>query len=183
MKILKKQLRKLIAEKKREYTNHELKELSSGLFNKLEESSCFINAHNILLYYSLPDEVYTHDFIDKWCKEKNILLPVVVGDNLELRQYTSPKDLRIGAYHILEPVGEKWNKLNEIDLCIIPGVAFDHECRRLGRGKGYYDRLLPLLNSYKIGICFEFQLISTIPEEPFDIRMDAVWTEKGEIRE
>ena len=61
-----------------------------------------------------------------------------------------------------------------IDLAVVPRVAFDKEGCRLGRGKGYYDRLLPLINCYKIGICFPFQLYDSIPTEKFDIKMDEV---------
>lgn len=90
-------------------------------------------------------------------KEK-ILLPVVIGNDLELRVYTSPADLAIGAYGIEEPTGALFTDYATIDLVIVPGVAFDRDGNRLGRGKGYYDRLLPRIPSaYKVGICFPFQ--------------------------
>ena len=67
--------------------------------------------------------------------------------------------------------------ITEITFAVIPGVAFDHTGNRLGRGKGYYDRLLPHLSkAFKVGICFPYQLIETIPTEPFDIPMDSVIT-------
>ena len=66
-----------------------------------------------------------------------------------------------------------------IELSIIPGVSFDKAGNRLGRGKGYYDKLLPFLQSYNIGICYQFQARETIPAEPFDQAMDEVWTEAG----
>ena len=66
-----------------------------------------------------------------------------------------------------------------IDLVIVPGVAFDRDGNRLGRGKGYYDRLLPRIPSaYKVGICFPFQIIEEVPAEPFDIRMDEIITQQ-----
>jgi len=123
------------------------------LLNKLEQHPLFIAAKTVLLYYSLGDEVQTHDFIEKWYRQKDILLPVVKGDILELRRYTA----------------------------IIPGVSFDKNGNRLGRGKGYYDRLLPQLHSYNVGICFDFQVSDEIPTESFDKPMHEVWTEKGKI--
>lgn len=66
----------------------------------------FRAAHIVLLYYSLKDEVDTHEFVRKWSREKRILLPVVVGDDLELRVYTGPEDLATGSYGIEEPTGE-----------------------------------------------------------------------------
>lgn len=143
----------------------------------LEAHPAFKTANTILLYHSLKDEVDTHMFIQKWSKKKNILLPVVVGEDLELRRYTSPQDLAIGSYGILEPVGKPIASYTSIDLIIVPGVAFDHHGHRLGRGKGYYDRLLPQIpHAYKIGICFPYQLMEEIPTEPFDICMDEILT-------
>lgn len=150
---------------------------SADLLAVLEAHPAFQAAHTVLLYHSLKDEVHTHAFIEKWQGKKNILLPVVVGEDLELRHYTGPKDLRIGSYGIEEPVGKQFTDYAQLDLAIVPGVAFDPQGHRLGRGKGYYDRLLPLLpHTYKIGICFPFQYIEHIPVEPYDIPMDEVIT-------
>lgn len=130
-----------------------------------------------MLYHSLKDEVDTHAFIRKWSREKRILLPVVTGDDLELRLYTGPEDLTVGAYGIEEPTGALFTDYSTIDLIVVPGVAFDRDGNRLGRGKGYYDRLLPRIPSaYKIGICFPFQVVDEVPAEPFDIRMDEIIT-------
>lgn len=124
----------------------------------------------------MKDEVQTHSFIEKWSQTKRIVLPVVVGDVLELRLYTGPADLAIGSYGIAEPIGEPFTDYADIHLVVVPGVAFDAAGHRLGRGKGYYDKLLPLIAAPKIGICFPFQLIEEVPAEPFDICMNAVIT-------
>lgn len=153
--------------------------LSISLLNKLETLPEFACAKTILLYHSLPDEVFTHEFAEKWKDSKTVLLPVVIGEELELRIYTGKQDLAIGAYGIEEPAGTPFEEFNKIDFAIIPGVSFDASCNRLGRGKGYYDRLLPKLTSaYKIGICFSFQVCEQIPIEEFDMGMNAVLTEK-----
>lgn len=122
----------------------------------------------------MKDEVYTHTFMEKWSKRKHILLPVVQGDELEIRSYHDPSDLTLGAYGIKEPVGAVFHDYTRIDLVIAPGVAFDTSGSRLGRGKGYYDKLLAKLTAYKIGICFPFQLLDEIPAEEFDIQVDEV---------
>ena len=138
----------------------------------------------MLLYHSLPDEVDTHAFIRRWSARKRILLPVVKGDDLELRLYTGDDCLTEGAFHIDEPTGTAFTDYAAIDLAVIPGVAFDRRGNRLGRGKGYYDRLLPRIpTAYKLGLCFPFQLLDQIPAEAHDIPMDEVLTAVSSINE
>ena len=179
MREQKKQLRKLIKEEKKRQPADVLLANSSTLLNHIEKHSYFIAAQTILCYYSLGDEVYTHAFVEKWHTQKKILLPVVKGEVLELRHYTGKNCLKVGAFNIEEPMGEPFTDYNEIELGIIPGVSFDQQGNRLGRGKGYYDKLLPLLHTYNIGICYQFQAREEIPSEPFDQKMNEVWTEEG----
>ncbi|MDE5710183.1 MAG: 5-formyltetrahydrofolate cyclo-ligase [Bacteroides sp.] len=177
MKEKKKELRKQVALLKTRHSSSATRQ-SAEIVAALEAHPAFRAANTILLYHSLKDEVNTHAFIRKWSREKRILLPVVVGDDLELRLYTGAEDLAIGAYSIEEPTGARFTDYAAIDLVIVPGVAFDRNGNRLGRGKGYYDRLLPRIPSaYKIGICFPFQVVEEVPAEPFDIRMDEIITQ------
>ena len=180
MKEQKKQLRKDIREEKKRHLPDELMAYSSALLEQIEKHPRFIASHTVLMYHSLSDEVQTHAFVEKWYKVKKVLLPVVRGDILVLRHYTGKDSLEIGAFNIEEPSGEDFKNYHEIELGIIPGVSFDHYGNRLGRGKGYYDKLLPLLtHAYNIGICYSFQAREKIPAEPFDRKMDEVWTEEG----
>ena len=106
-----------------------------------------------------------------------VLLPVVVGDDLELRLYQGEDSLRAGAYNIMEPVGPLFppEAYGQIELAIVPGMAFDAAGHRLGRGKGYYDRLLPrLASAYKVGVCYPFQFIADVPSEEHDVAMNEV---------
>lgn len=133
-------------------------------------------ATTVLLYHALSDEVDTSLLLQQ--TDKRILLPVVVGEELELREYDGR--LEKGAYGIMEPKGESNALLdgNKAEaLAIVPGMAFDMAGHRLGRGKGYYDRLfasLPSTDVYKIGICYDFQLLEEVPAETHDIVMDEV---------
>lgn len=153
------------------------------MLDKLTDHPRFKEAKTVLLYYSLPDEVQTHEFVKRISQEKQVVLPVVKGDELELRRYSGKADLKKGSFGIDEPTGEIVTDFSDIDIAIIPGVGFDKQGNRLGRGKGYYDRLLPKLQSYNIGICFSFQIVPEIPIEPFDCPMDEVWTQEGCISE
>ena len=144
---------------------------------KLEGNEHFVHARTVLLYYSLNDEVCTHEFIDKWCKSKQIVLPKVQGNELTLHPYSDIDSLQKGAYGILEPCSESLHKDYAIDLAIIPGVAFDKEGHRLGRGKGYYDRLFAqprMQQVYKIGLAFPFQILHEVVSDSHDIKMDEV---------
>lgn len=177
MKERKKELRKQIASEKTKYSASSLKALSDEILTRLEAQPAFKEAQTILLYHSMKDEVHTHSFIEKWSKRKTIILPVVVGDVLELRHYTGTEDLKPGAYGIAEPTGELFTDYETIDFAVIPGVAFDLSGHRLGHGKGYYDKLLPkLATAVKAGICFPFQVVEEVPTEPFDILMDIIIT-------
>jgi 5-formyltetrahydrofolate cyclo-ligase len=129
------------------------------------------------LYHSLSDEVNTHLFIEEWCLKKQLLLPVVVGEELELRLFQNMNELKIGSFSIAEPTGPLFTDYAKIDFVAVPGMAFDRNGHRLGRGKGYYDRLLPkLTNAYKAGICFPYQVVNEVPVEPTDITMDGIIT-------
>ena len=127
----------------------------------------------------MDDEVYTHDFVKRWYKEKTLLLPCVDGDDLLLRQYTGPDSMQPGPqFGIPEPVGPVFEALEQVQMIVVPGVAFDHNKNRMGRGRGFYDRLLKSTpNAVKVGVAFSFQLFDTIPTEPFDVPMDEVISE------
>lgn len=154
-------------------------DLSGKILENLERTEVFRNASCVAIYHAIPGEVQTASFIEKWYLKKKILLPVIEGDDLLLLPYTGSESLKASVFGILEPtlngpaISEK-----DIDLIVVPGIAFDRERNRMGRGKGYYDRLLSTLQAPKVGICFGFQLLPSIPVEPFDKKMDLVITEK-----
>ena len=173
----KKEIRAYIRALKKQYTNEELVELSRPVTDKLLKHKKVKEAQTILMYYSLADEVYTHDTITKLVNmNKTVLLPRVIDDeNMIICNYKSDKDLSEGAFHIMEPIGEEFTDYNKIELCIVPGMSFDSNNNRLGRGKGYYDRFLAKVpNSYKIGVCFDFQKLKEIPSGKYDINVDEV---------
>lgn len=133
-----------------------------------------MKAQRVLLFHSLPDEVDTHSLIERYRSTKTILLPSVVSDHLELHEYGTEASSTVGAFNIIESEGRivPISEYQDIELAIIPGVAFDKEGNRLGRGKGYYDRLLPLLKCHTIGLCYPFQMVEQVPHEPHDIKVD-----------
>lgn len=171
----KKELRQYIKTLKREHTKEQLLQQSEKILKQLEQHPAFQKAHNIMLYSSLPDEVQTLKFLEKWRNKKRIILPTVVGDDIIPVELTNDTDFILGDFNILEPQNEPYQ--GNFDLIVVPGVAFDKNGNRIGRGKGYYDRFLcKYPNVNKIGICFDFQLVDKIPTEPNDIKMDEIIT-------
>jgi len=171
------ELRRYIREQKRQFTGTELEELSLPVIGRLLSHPAVISAGTILMYYSLPDEVNTHDAVKRLAgKGKHVLLPRVKdGGNMEIRVYESQDDMQKGCYGIMEPTGRLFVDYDKIDVAVIPGMSFDNANNRLGRGKGYYDRFLSKVpHIYKIGVCFDFQKLPVIPASAHDIKMDVV---------
>jgi 5-formyltetrahydrofolate cyclo-ligase len=172
-----------IRELKKKFSLEEKLKFSESIFKKISSSEIFQKSQTILLYWSLEDEVHTHKFINEWENRKTLLLPAIVNNDLEIRSFKNENTLiKSDNMGIMEPEGDEYRDLESIDLAIIPGMAFDKQNNRMGRGKGYYDRLLPkLTNVYKIGICFSFQLLIEIPVTENDVKMDCIITEQTAI--
>ena len=171
----KKALRIEIRQLKRACPLEERRRKSLSVWEKVERDEVFQQAETVLAYWSMEDEVYTHDFVKRWAGSKTLLLPCVKGDELELRCFDGEERLQPGeGYAIPEPVGELFTDWGKIDLILVPGVAFDKSGNRLGRGKGYYDKVLKQTGAYKLGVCFDFQLVERVPVEPHDVKMDRV---------
>ena len=151
--------------------------LAEKVLAQVEAAPEFMQAKVVLAYYSLPDELFTHAAVARWAESKTILLPKVEGDDLTLHQYCGAESMQKGAFGIMEPAAPQFCDYQSIDLVIVPGVAFDKKCNRLGRGRGYYDKLFGNLlpaNVAKIGVCYPFQIVADVPAEDCDVAMDKV---------
>lgn len=177
---MKQAMRAEVRRRKKQFDREVLDAHSRTIVQRLSESEAWQRARCVLCYYPLADEVDVREALTlALAQGKLVLLPRVVGDDLELLRYESDASLCPGAYGILEPTGEVFPVVRyaEIDLVVVPGMAFDAQGHRLGRGKGYYDRLLPrLTNACRTGVCYGFQLFDEVPNEPHDCVMDAVVT-------
>lgn len=177
---VKTEIRKKIRDLKVLMTEMDRLAAADSVFERLEHTAAFMLAENILMYHSLPDELETVRFLKKWNGKKRFFLPRVAGVNLELLPYNE-SNLKDGYNHIQEPSGSDVFPVEDIEMIVVPGIAFDRKGRRLGRGKGFYDRLLAGSKATKIGIGYEFQLVDEVPTESHDIPMDIVITEKTTI--
>ena len=151
---------------------------AEAVFRMLEQTPAFLMAEHIMVYHSLPDELSTLEFINKWHEKKKFFLPRVNGANLEILPYNRQK-LHLGAFHIEEPDGEDIIPVENIELIIVPGVAFSRKGARVGRGKGFYDRLLADSTAVKVGVAYDFQLVDDIDIEAHDVPVDIVITDKN----
>lgn len=176
----KREIREKIKQMRRMLTEAEKESAAEEVFSTLEKTGAFLMANHILMYHSLPDELSTHAFLKKWGNRKHFYLPRVNGVNLDILPYDESR-LELGAFHIEEPSGDDTVDESEIELIIVPAVAYDRKGNRLGRGKGFYDRLLSTTQAVKIGVGYEFQLIDEIPVEPHDVPMDMVITQYTRI--
>ena len=178
----KKQIRTDIKNLKNNFSSGILAMKSIKVISLLKSQEIFKKSQNILLYFSMADEVKTHDLLEDIYENKNIFLPSINGELLVIKKYLGQDNLvKVGKYQIEEPSNPIIINPNLIDLVIVPGVAFDKNRNRLGRGKGYYDKLLKNSKCYKMGICFDFQLIDEIPTDQHDIKMDMIISESQVI--
>ena len=147
------------------------------VFSTIEKMAMWQQAQHILCYWSLPDELPTHEAVNQWLASgKNIYLPRVVGDDLEIVPYHGAQSLDDNnKFHIGEPVGDAVDATC-LELIIVPAVALDGKRNRLGRGKGFYDRLLSTTACPTIGVACDFQLVDEVPVEPHDRPLDCIVT-------
>ncbi|MCH5330673.1 MAG: 5-formyltetrahydrofolate cyclo-ligase [Alistipes sp.] len=149
---------------------------SRAIFSRVSELPCFGSAVVVGVYASLPDEPLTAEILREWSRCKTVAVPRVEGESINFYRYDAERCVR-GAFGIMEPAPDAEPvSAGELDLLIVPGVAFTREGVRLGRGGGFYDRFLarPELRAFTAGVCFGVQIFDTLPSEPHDRRVDAV---------
>lgn len=136
----------------------------------------FVKRANVVaLFSSLSDEPCTAELIEVLSKKHTIVLPRVCGDAMDFYPY-SKHTLSVGSYGILEPQHGIPVSVAEIDVIVVPGVAFTKSGIRLGRGKGFYDKYMSQkeFRAHKIGVCFSCQFLDELPCDVHDVLMDEV---------
>ena len=158
----------------------ELEKKSSQIFNRLIGLKGIKGAKKILSYVSFKSEVKTKDLID-WLARRGVTvyLPAFDEQNQKyvIRRFGGWDKLKPGPCQILQPTSV--NMIADVDVAIVPGVAFSKSGARLGYGKGVYDRLLLGSKAFKIGIAYDFQIVDSLPQEERDVVMDLVISEKN----
>ena len=175
--MTKKELRKQMKQLK-EAMPLAIKEIEADVvFYTIARMPVWQQAQHILCDWSLPDELPTHEMVNRWLNAgKSIYLPRVKGDDLEIVPYHGAESLDDNnKFHIGEPVGDAVDP-SCLELIIVPAVALDAQRNRLGRGKGFYDRLLSTTHCPTIGVACDFQLVTEVPVEEHDHPLDCVVT-------
>lgn len=188
----KNEIRKKLLDARNGLAEQELIDKSLAISRRIFDNEIFKQSSIIMCYMDFRNEVRTDKIIRNSINAgKRIALPVVKNSNgiRDLIPYEikdPDKDLLPGAYGILEPVAGFVQPVarEDIDLVILPGVAFDLRKHRLGYGAGYYDRFLEFCKPTcaKIGIAYELQMVDEIPAEEHDIAMDLIMTECRTIK-
>ena len=179
-------LRRAMAIRREEIDSLGASQAGTAMADVLSERPEWDDARRVALFASLPDEPDTRPIV-RLAKAagKQVYLPRCTGDRgLEMLAVDDWSDLRVGRFGILEPEeGGRGCSLADLDLILVPGVAFDFDGRRLGRGGGFYDRALSSLQGGAsprlVGVGFAFQLVDRVPAEEHDCGVGAILSERG----
>ena len=171
-------LRKKLRTQRRNLSAEMAAAASSEVCRKLVSLDAFKEAELILAYMSSKNELDVANAVEAAREAgKRIAFPLCIADGgLRLLVPENASAFNAGSYGILEPDPKRSCEVaaEELDLIIVPAVAFDREMQRLGQGGGYYDRLLEKTNAFTVGVGYDFQLVDRIPRENHDASLDCV---------
>lgn len=180
-------LRRLAQFARQQLSTEEKDERSRRIVAKVLALPQYAAAKTVLWYLGVRNEVRTENVVtvELSAAQRRVVVPWCEEGRLLLFQLREMSDLEEGAFGILQPNSELRQLTSrrvapsEVDVALVPGVAFDRQGNRLGHGAGYYDRLLAELppNARLIGLAYECQLLESIPHEPHDVGLDLVATE------
>lgn len=174
-------IRKAVKAVKKQLTAEQRAQAATRAMSAVEALPQFAVAEHVLVYHSLPDELSTIAFIERWAERKHLYLPRVNGDDLDILAYDADR-MHTGAFNIAEPDGNELVEAERIDMVIVPAVAYDRRGNRIGRGKGYYDRLLRRCRALKVGVAYQCQICDDFSPDEFDIAVDVVITDQGIVK-
>jgi 5-formyltetrahydrofolate cyclo-ligase len=166
-------------ERRNRLASQEIAKRSKNIQEFVINTKEFRHANFVGAYFAFGSEVTTELIIERAkTLGKKIALPRVEEDKITFYELSSIKSLIRGSrFGIMEPL--PYGQMSEIDILVVPGIAFDKKGNRLGYGKGYYDRLLSGKRTFSIGLAYSFQLLETLPHDRYDKRLDAIASEDG----
>lgn len=182
---MKKEFRKKVISDRNNQSYESLCKNSSIITQKVLALDCMKTAKNIMLYLDFNNEVKTDELIIKLLSlGKTVSSPITIKEEKKLIPYQIidlKGGVKIGAYGIREPKPEcsPEVEVKDIDVVIVPAVAYDKDCYRLGYGGGFYDRFIERLreDAITVGIAFDLQIFDSVPKEDHDAKLDYIITE------
>ena len=172
-------------QKRRDMTTQIVSKNSDIICKRLFSLECMKNANTVCTFLSAFKEPDTIPIVKKLLSEsRRVAVPISNTDTLTLTlsYIEGCEDLKKGPYGIYEPSVIREAEADDIDVALVPGLAFGRDGSRMGFGKGYYDRLLANGKFIKIGLCYDFQLLDAVPSEAHDVPMDYIITEKETVK-
>lgn len=177
----KQELRKEIKRLNKEWlTPNYRSQASECIVQRLLNLNELKEAKHVALFHALPDEPDLAALLAKLSKEKSLYLPRVEGEFLSFYKYTDEAGLCPGgAFGISEPTAHTSEAVDPalLDLILVPGLAFDKNGNRLGRGKAFYDKFLPQTKAKLVGVVFKYRSLDEVPTDPWDRPMDLLVTD------
>lgn len=184
----KKALRKEILTKRKNLDTAEKENIDEKILDRFFESKYYKEAKKVFIYISYDSEIDTIKIIDKAFKDgKKIYVPRTEFESrvMDAVEITSFDNLIKSSYGILEPsINTPYINPNELDLIVVPGVAFDRKGGRMGYGAGFYDRYFKKINKdnieriTKLALAYDFQVLEEVPMSAQDVPVDYIITEK-----
>lgn len=169
----KQRMRELLIQKRRMLSAEERTAQSELILSQLEKMTVFREAKTVLLYYPKNNEVDVLPLFKRYKRDKVLLLPVTHRNGMTANPYEGNDKMHRGKVGIPEPTTPPFE--GNIDVIIVPAVAFDKEGNRLGRGGGYYDRFLKKqTHATIIGVGYDFQLVDEVPVRKHDQKMHRI---------
>ncbi|MBR2189770.1 MAG: 5-formyltetrahydrofolate cyclo-ligase [Eubacterium sp.] len=177
--MTKEQYRKLIRERRGQAAPSDLVRDSEIIFRKIRETNAYLLTSSVYCYVDYNNEVQTRTFIAQAISDgKQVAVPRVEGDHISFYYIESLRQLVPGKMGILEPKKGTEGARSANALVIMPGVAFDTRCNRIGYGAGYYDKFLKAEPTHvTIAAAFDFQVFDEVPHDDLDIRPQWLFTE------
>jgi 5-formyltetrahydrofolate cyclo-ligase len=179
MLLDKKALRKEMLNKRFALSKEAFVSYNEAIYEALTSLDIFKQAQTIGVYVSYKHEVDTRRLIENYAKEKRICVPKIEKGKMNFYAISSLDALKPGFFGVDEPESINLIEPSEIDLMLVPLLAFDHNDFRIGYGKGFYDAYMKEANYYKLGLAYSFQEIADTQPHPLDVALDTILTEEG----
>ncbi len=160
------------------------REKSALILKVLLSESIFSDASSVGFYFPVNGEVDTREIFKKCIDlEKKVFFPKTVGSDLVFLRTRNIEELTPGGFSIPEPPANAERiRGSELDLVLVPGVAFDFSGNRIGYGKGFYDRFLKdISRQSRFGLAYRFQVLESIPSQETDVKTGLIITEDGTV--